>query len=482
MNKSLLEKSTLLILAILIVIGFALRNSGFHHRHLLTFDEEFYVKLGLQLKENPLNYGPESAKRQIQSQLPPGYPMPGYLDEPFFKHPPVFPWLISMSYLFKLKPFPYMSAIMVPMLSGVLTIALVFFFAKRLYDYRVGLLAAFFLTIDPIHWLCSEKIWMETTLVLFILLALFFFFRGLEHTHFLLLSGLFAGLAMLTKYTGIIVPIFILLFALVYKQELLFKRNFWLIFVIALAVFSPWLLWNYRVYGGLFLKHIMQVSIVSKAFDRFQAYKTLFLISSVACTFLLALRLLAAKSTPYVKEKIGSFLKGLRFLVPATIIIAFMAMFFHPSFRQALKNMWIYGYLPSTGWQMGAFWKEPWCFYFSRLLEFSPIYLFSFLAAIFLSFKNNQKDLLLIFCAFLMMFFFVLWQNCQSRYILPAVPILLILASRLQIWLWDRLKAHTQTLRIKIAEFAFLGIVGSFILKTINVGVHLALSNNIAYF
>lgn len=473
----------IVILLILIIAGFILRNSGFHQPHLLTFDEDVYAHLGLQLKENPLNYDPGLVKAQIQSQLPPRYPMPGYLNEPFFKHPPLFPWLISISYFFKLKPFPYMSAIMVPMLLGVLTIALVFLFAKMLYDYRVGLLAAFFLTIDPLHWLCSEKIWMETTLVLFMLLALFFFFRGISHSRYLLLSGLVAGLAMLTKYTGVIVPIFIFLFALLYKEELLFKRDFWLSFIIAIAVFSPWLIWNYRVYGGLFLKHIMQVSVISKAFDRFQEYKTLMLLSSVACTFLLILRLVAPKFTPIIREKINTLFKGIKFLLPVAITIVFIAAFFYLSFRQGFKNMLIYNHLPLTGWNMGIFWKQPWCFYFTRMLELSPIYLFSFFSAIFFSFKNNQKDSLLIFSAFIMVLFFVLWKNWQSRYILPAVPILLILASRFQIWLWDRLKTQpSTTLRLKVSKLAFLAIIGYFILKTINVGIHLALSNNINYF
>lgn len=474
-----LHRFAIVTLLILIVISLGLRYKGFYQNHNLTFDEELHAFLGLQLKENPLNYDPEPVKRHFED-LSPGRYMPPYMNEPLFKHPPLFSWLLAISYFFKLKPFPYMSAIMVPMLLGISTIVFVYFFGKILYDYRVGLLAALFLTIDPIHWLCSEKIWMETTVTLFMFLALFFFFRGFNHTHFLLFSGLFAGFALFTRYSGILVPIFIFLFALIYKEELLFKRDFWLIFIITLAVFSPWLVWNYHSYGATFFKKMLDVQDI--AHRDLQKYKISIILTSITIAFLLILRLLSPKLAPSIREKINSFFKGIRLLLAISILTAFILMLFYPSFRQGLKNMWIYNYLPSAGWNISMFIKEPWNFYFSRLLELSPIYLFSYLAAIFFSFKDTQKDSLLIISAFLIMAFFVLWGNYQSRYILPAVPILLILASRFLIWFWDRLRAQPQTLKIKISKAALIGTVGYFILKTINVGIHLALPNNVAYF
>ena len=274
--------------------------------------------------------------------------------------------------------------------------------------------------------------------------------------------------------------LFIFLFALVYKEELLFKRNFWLIFIIALAIFSPWLIWNYTVYGGSFFKHIF---VLTEALARVQKYKTIILLSFTVCASLLMLRLLAPKFTPPIREKVTGFFKIIKFLLPAAIIIGFALMLFYfPRFRQSLKNMWIYNYLPSTGWKISMFSARPWHFYFSQLLELSPIYLFAFAAAIFFSFKNDQKDLLLIFTAFSILAFFTLWKNFQSRYIVSASLVLLILASRFQIWLWDRLKTQPQTLRIKLSKFIFLSIVGYFIIKTINVGIHLALPNNVNYF
>lgn len=475
----LFQKSAIVILIILSISGFILRNNGFHQRHMLTYDEELYVYLGLQLKENPLDYNPEPIRKHLDDLIP-GRQHPNYMYKPLFKHPPLFPSMLTLNYFFKFEPFPYMSAIMIPMLLGLLCIVFVFWLGRLFYDYRVGLLAAFFLTVDPIHWICSEKIWMETTLALFIFLALFFFVLGWEQSRYLLLSGLFAGFALLTKYAGISVLVLIFLFALFYKEELLFKRNFWLIFVIALAVFSPWLAWNYQIYGATFLMKMLDIQ--DNALLRLQKWQAVMRLPLLATAFLLILRLFAPKFAPFIREKIGALFKILKFIIPATIIIGFIAVFFHPAFRQALKNMWIYNYFPPTGWQWPMFPNETWDFYFRRLLEFSPIYLFSYLAAIFFSFKRNQKDLLLIFSTFSIMLFFVLWGNYESRYILPAVPVLLILASRLQIWIWDRLKTQPQTLKVRLSQFTFLAMVGYFIIKTVNVGIRLALTNTAGVF
>ncbi len=481
MARDQLQKFAVTSLVILIIVGFGLRYTGFlqPQPRMFSFDEIVYTYLGRQLIENPLNYDPEPAKKFIRS-INPRRKMPAYMDEPIFKHPPLFPWLISISYIVSPKILTPQAPIAPSLFMGCLGIALIFFFAKMLYGYRVGLLAAFFLTFDPLHWLCSEKIWMEMTLAIFIFLALFFFFRGLKRAHFLLLSGLFVGLALLTKYTGIIAPVFIFLFALLYKEELLFKRNFWLIFIIALAVFSPWLVWNYHIYGASFLKKML--SIQGYAFRHLQKYQAAIFLMVITVVSLLILRILTPKFTPSMRKKISSLFKGIRYLLGISILTIFVLMLFHPSFCQSLKNMWIYNYLPSAGWVGHMFRAEPWCFYFGRLLELSPIYFFSYLAAIFFSFKNNQKDSLLILSAFLMMLFFVLLGYYESRYILPIVPILIILASRLQVWLWDRLKEQPQTLKIKVSRLLFLGMVGYFIIKTINVGIRLALPNEAIIF
>jgi len=484
MSKPLLEKFSILILIIIVIIGFVLINLGFHKPHMFTFDEDVYERLGSQLKENPLNYDPRLVKVKIQKYFPSEHNIPAYMDEPLFKHPPFFPWLLSLSSFVNLTPYSYMPAIRVPIFLGILNIAMIFFFAKRLYDYRVGLLAAFFLAIDPIHWLCSEKIWMETTLTLFMFLALFLFFLGWKQNRYLLLSGLFCGLAMLTKYTGIITPISIFLFALVYKEELLFKKNFWFIFVIALAVFSPWLFWNYQVYGTNFLNKMLNVQTDGKAFSVLYTYSVPIILLTLIIVLLSVLRLINHKFAPSIRENTNTFFKVtvIKFIIPTVIIAGFITMFLYPSFRLAFKNMWSYNHLPSSGWKWLMFAKAPWNFYFSRLLELSPIYLFSFLAMILFSFKNNQNDSLLIFSAFLMMPLIIFWGYYESRYVLPIVPIFLILASRLQIWIWDRLKVKTKSLKIKISRFVFLGMVGYSIVKTLIVSIHLALPNAIGIF
>ena len=90
-------------------------------------------------------------------------------------------------------------------------VLIVFLLGRNLYDDRVGILAALYLCIDPVHWVCSEKIWMETTMSFFMLSAILLFVLGQKQKFYLSLSGLSIGLAMLVKYPGIL-PLFNYLF------------------------------------------------------------------------------------------------------------------------------------------------------------------------------------------------------------------------------------------------------------------------------
>ncbi|MBU4376512.1 MAG: glycosyltransferase family 39 protein [Candidatus Omnitrophica bacterium] len=463
MLKKFSEKSIYipLLLAIILIYSFGIRNIGFRQPHHATFDEILYLRLGEQLKEDPTDYIPE-----VDAQLKQQHRMPAYINRPIFKHPPLFPWLISLTYLAgEADIFGSMPAILAPLLSGILIIVFTFVLAAKLYDYRVGLLAAFFLSIDPIHWICSEKIWMETTLTLFMLLALLFFFCGIvQSDKLLLLSGIFAGLALLTKYTGLISLISIFIFAVLFDEKLIYRRNFWFIFIIAAVIFSPWILWNYKVYGSSFLRDMI---FVHSEFYKFLNYKVLIASLSVIAAIILLL------TTRLIGHRPG--FKRAPFALWAVIITLFAAMaLFCPSFRAAAENAFIYNRLPQTGYEIGMFAGEPWTFYFGRLLELSPLYLLSFISMVLFSLGGSREDLLLILSASLMMFFFVIWGNYQSRYLLPVIPIFLMLAGRLVIWVWDR--SNT------VCRVLFLAIIGYFIIKTANVDIHIALPNSVIYF
>ena len=73
-----------------------------------------------------------------------------------------------------------------------------------------------------------KKVWMDTTIAFFSLLAVTCFCRGIkeEKDNFYLVSGFFVGIAMATKYSGYLSAISILLFALLYQRPLLRNKKF----------------------------------------------------------------------------------------------------------------------------------------------------------------------------------------------------------------------------------------------------------------
>jgi 4-amino-4-deoxy-L-arabinose transferase-like glycosyltransferase len=224
-----------------------LRYYGFHQPHGLTFDEGLYSELlAGQLKEGPANYSTQTAYQALTAR---GERLPKYLDRPLFKHPPLYCYLIALNY--KLFSVSNLAAVSVSILFGSLMVLAVFFLGKALYDDRAGLLAAFFLCIDPVHWVCSERIWMETTMSFFILMAILLFVLGQTRKYFLPFSGISIGLAMLTKYPGVL-PLFIIVsFVVLMERSLLKQKGFGMLCFLPFLVFSPWVIWNWKVYGNL---------------------------------------------------------------------------------------------------------------------------------------------------------------------------------------------------------------------------------------
>ena len=93
-------------------------------------------------------------------------------------------------------------------LMGAGTVLLVFLLGKRVYNYRVGLVAAIFLTFFYLHALNSH--WLTTDVPSGFMVLLPFFWilpilEGHEERRFYLLAGFLAGLAVATKYNNALI-------------------------------------------------------------------------------------------------------------------------------------------------------------------------------------------------------------------------------------------------------------------------------------
>lgn len=474
-----------LVLIAVFFLSIFLRYYGFHRPHGLTFDEGLYAELlAGQLKEDPADYSTQRAYR-VHTAL--GERLPTYLDRPLFKHPPLYCYLIALSY--QLFGSGNLAAVSVSILFGSLMIPGVFFLGRELYDDRVGLLAAFLLCVDPVHWVCSERIWMETTMSFFILAAVLLFVLGQTRKYYLPFSGLSIGLAMLTKYPGILSLFIIFTFVAMADRPLLKQKGFWILCGLPFLVFSPWVVWNWKVYGNfheaVISAHALKTHWESAArilSGHGVSLSALLLLAGLLFIMRHKINLLfesgpAARMTPKGKKAAG--LTGLSMFILAALFV--------PVLRGMVKEAFVWKDTILVGWS-NPFLTAPWHFYLTRLVELSPLYLFSFLSVFFV-FGKNKGDWLLVWSSLWILGSFILLGNYQSRYILPAVPFLIILSARCQVWVYDKLSLGTAAGTAPNAEayrlvlkILFVGVVLYFALKTLWTDRLIAVGPDYGYF
>lgn len=144
-------------------------------------------------------------------------------------HPPLGKLLMTIPILlFGFSPFAFR---LMGTLAGILMIPIIYILAKRLFKNRsCALLAGLLMTFDNFHFTHTRMATVDSFLVLFILLAVLFMkqFIDLEKeapfkakARNLLLSGLFMGCAITTKWTGLYAALglAIVFFAHLFKQN-----------------------------------------------------------------------------------------------------------------------------------------------------------------------------------------------------------------------------------------------------------------------
>lgn len=116
-----------------------------------------------------------------------------------------------------LRPYLFLEsqfyAVWINFIFSLLFIYLVFLLGKNIFSERSGLWAAMFIALSPVDILASQRLWAEEVLSVFVLLCVLLFVAGKEKNSFFIiaLSGVCAGLAALTKGSGIfIAPVIVL--------------------------------------------------------------------------------------------------------------------------------------------------------------------------------------------------------------------------------------------------------------------------------
>ena len=465
---------TAVIIFFILILAIFTRWIGYNNPHNYTFDESLYAQMGLQLNKNPLNYTSKPVYEYCASR---GRSLPDYLNMPLFKHPPVYCYLISLLYF--ILNSSYLSAFLVSLFFATIIIFVTFIIGVQFFNKPLALLASLLVALDPIHWLCSQKIWMETTMSAFIWITILFLMKAIIHKNyrFFIWAGIATGLAILTKYPAFIIFPIGLTLTFIYNRNLFKSKYFWSWPVISLLMFTPWMFWNYKVYGSNFILQIVTAQGEAKG-NFYQNFAMIGFVILLILAIVIFLKL--------YKKRTGHFPVHFSLSKKVVIILislGLIALFSRPYMIKGLINVFNIKYIPAAGWKIAMFKQEPWNFYIRRLIELSPFYLISIFGIFFL--KNIKSKASPLFVAiFWMMLIFILHGNFQCRYILPAVPAFLIISAYTIIWLSKKISQFYNKNQIVyvILSLILVAILAYSFIKTIFVDLQLALPNNICYF
>ena len=475
------QQKTICFLAVLaLAVGsFIINQSAFNSDDdSRTFDEVVYWQLGLGLKERPIKYNSLSAAELISlNSAIEKEKLPGYFTAPLFKHPPFFSFLTSLS--MRLFGDDIQAARYVSQMMGALLVLLTYLLAKDLFGYNVGILSAVFVYLDPVVNMCSQKIWMDTTLAFLTILSLYLFVRALKTKNiwFFISSGMVAGLALNTKYTGGLVLMTFVIYSFFWKRDLFADKYFVFSLLLPLIMLLPWFYWNYLVYGFSSLLGHEELQTFARQVYPFMVIAIIgcFLIC-VVCLFLKRRRLYESLKKGLKKIYRNKLVKK-TFKLPLGLMLAIL-------FMNYILRSWDFFHQPRTSMRQYSFIHEPSIFYFGRLLEYSFIYGFAYLGLFFGFHKKNNYTSLLKLTATLILLFFIAWGNFQCRYILSVVPVLIILG----VACWSH---FLKLLHLHKAHFPIIAFYGRLtlrltliyiIMRTIFLNYNLTYAKLVCYF
>lgn len=459
------------VLCGLVLSAFGIQLNVFIKSRVTSVDEAVYYRMGQQVMYDWRDYNTIPYAEKLTKE---GRDLPEYFFQPLYKHPPLFTFLVSLS--MKLFGPRMVSAEYVSLLFGVLLIPLTYLLGSLFYGPIIGLLSAFFVFLDPVTIMTSQKLWPDTTLAFFMVLTVYLFATAIKKNRdiFLTLSGLSLGLAVLTKYPGALPLAGIILYSLFYDRKLIKSYKFFVsYFIIPLGMLMPWLFWNYSVYGLAAVTRHQEIKALGERFG------PVILLIAIICMLVIYFRKRYKMTFDAVEYEDDNPESIARMKVYSYI---FIFLFIGVGLKDHLIRGMQFDYIPVCSWVLGFFGSEPRYFYFGRLLEYSLIYGFAFAALLMYQTREEKEIAVLRLAAFVILIFLTIWGNFQSRYILASIPFLIIMG--VQCWagllnqLVEKGQSRIATLGVLVLIFIFIFIVA----RTLYLNTSLSYTNNMCYF
>lgn len=362
-----------IILGIVILFGFLLRLYSWSYLGNLSWDEASHSLAGIMLDYWLLHGFNFSYLSQFMSNY---WATTGSL---FF-----FPWgytaLSAISFL--LFGFSELAARVPSMIFSLLIILATYLLAQKLFNKKIGLIAGFLAAINPWFILWGNQALPDLPMTCLMILAIYFCLEGIARAKikYWIFAGLSAGLAGLMKPTGFIIFPF-LMFIVIYDQgfKYLFKKQFLILTLIGLTCFL-----SYFGFGLAAVSILPKLKLVTPEFG-WHIFKNIF-------------------------QWFGRILPEKYFQL----------------FGQDL----IYAKIGDPNWRSFG----GWLYYFKLIPKQLGGYLiavFSLIGIIKLFFDKNSKNKFYFIITFIIFIYliFTFIANKDSRYTLPYLPFIFILAS-----------------------------------------------------
>lgn len=188
-----------------------------------------------------------------------------YKGEHWFEKPPLIIWLTIISYkLFGISEFAIW---FFPAVFGIIGGLGTYYIAKKLFNAKVGLMAALVLFSIPHYVLMARNNMTDIFLVSSLSLSFLFFMESNKHNKFLLFSAFFFGIAFMAKsvVSFTIFPVAIYYLRINKSQRLLKNKYLLWSVLVFLTVVVPWHLLMLLKYQQHFLDDYIKLHL----FDRY---------------------------------------------------------------------------------------------------------------------------------------------------------------------------------------------------------------------
>jgi len=201
----------------------------------LSYDGALYIDIARNLAGNPTNFTYQGVYMMYR--------------------PPLYPYTLSLFYHFFHKPLSQL--IVARLVSAVffaLTAMIVYMLAVELFESEAkGLIASLFFIFNALAFTMGTRELVHSEFTFFYSLAVYLLYTGRKKDNptRICLAFVSAGLAILTRYTGLsIIAVFVAYLWLTEYWNWVKMREYWVGFALLLLTLSPWLYLGHLHYGG----------------------------------------------------------------------------------------------------------------------------------------------------------------------------------------------------------------------------------------